>query len=113
MSELKAFSLSTGTTAVTLKSLIDGRVSAGAADVTSYRWGTFAVHNKHASQTLTFITHSNDHTAPTVEEGIVVAAGETVALDVNRRGIINGQNMWVDASGASTTFDLMVVPSGD
>jgi hypothetical protein len=65
-------------------------------------WQELTIRNTHAANTI-IVKPLNGTTAPAVDSGFNLGVGDSQTWQV---GPINGNNIWIKASGAGTTIDV-------
>lgn len=81
------------------------------ADVTftgKFLWTWLYIKDTHASQTMIIKTLPGS-TAPSTSSGITLPAAGSIIIAPGNQGIIDGRAIWINCSGASTTFDVAFV----
>lgn len=82
-----------------------------AADATFkglYLWTMFSIKDTHASQTI-IVKSQTSTPAGGDASGVNLAAGTSFTWDAGNQGIIDGNAIWVKASGAATTIDVSFI----
>lgn len=96
---MEAFSLTAAAGWQKLSALLAAHVPAYTGQM---QWQELTIRNTHAANTL-IVKPLNGSTAPAVDSGFNLGVGDSQTWQV---GPINGENIWIKASGAGTTLDV-------